>query len=116
MDVSLRVLSQAPRLLSSTRQFKVEHKSLKITPSVKTVLLLGQTVFFTCKGFDDMGVFWQAGFDVDDLRGEVLQLWEQVEPLYRQLHLYVGRKLREKYGDLVPDDPEEPIPAHLFGK
>ena len=49
----------------------------------------------------------------DDFSKELDRLWEQVKPLYVQLHAYTRWKLREKYGDIVPANG--PIPAHLLG-
>lgn len=45
----------------------------------------------------------------------VEELWKKVEPVYKQLHAYVRRKLIENYPDkdILPDGP---IPAHLLGK
>ncbi|KAK9731649.1 Angiotensin-converting enzyme [Popillia japonica] len=40
-------------------------------------------------------------------------LWEQIKPLYLQIHAYVRNKLRQKYGDIVSE--KGPIPAHLLG-
>lgn len=41
-------------------------------------------------------------------------LWSELKPLYLQLHAYVRRQLRLKYGeDVVTKDG--PIPAHLLG-
>lgn len=66
-------------------------------------------------GFADLGAMWRSRFDMDAdaFAQEVDRLWEQVRPLYVSLHAYVRRKLREKYGALVPADG--PIPAHLLG-
>ena len=36
-----------------------------------------------------------------------------MRPLYLKLHAYVRMKLRQKYGDAVPENG--PIPAHLVG-
>jgi len=41
-------------------------------------------------------------------------LWEQLRPLYQQLHAYVRRHLRLKYGDELVK-PTGPLPAHLLG-
>ena len=49
----------------------------------------------------------------DDFTKELDRLWAQVRPLYLKLHAYVRMKLREKYGDVVPE--KGPIPAHLLG-
>ncbi len=67
-------------------------------------------------GFADTGALWRAKYDMppDDFAREMDRLWEQVRPLYLQLHAYVRNRLREKYGsEVVPAD--SPIPAHLLG-
>jgi peptidyl-dipeptidase A len=66
-------------------------------------------------GFADSGAMWRAKYDLapDAFTRELDRLWAQVRPLYVQLHAYVRKKLREKYGAAVPADG--PIPAHLLG-
>lgn len=67
-------------------------------------------------GYDDLGEMWRAGFDMSpaEFDGEVSRLWEQVKPLYEELHCAVRAKLGEHYGaDKVPQDGL--IPAHLLG-
>ncbi|WP_321472609.1 M2 family metallopeptidase [uncultured Paludibaculum sp.] len=67
-------------------------------------------------GFADTGALWRSQYDMppDEFAKELDRLWEQVKPLYLQLHAYTRWKLREKYGkDAVPE--RGPIPAHLLG-
>ena len=66
-------------------------------------------------GFADTGAMWRSKYDMppDEFARELDRLWEQVKPLYVSLHSYVRWKLREKYGDAVPE--RGPIPAHLLG-
>ena len=67
-------------------------------------------------GFKDTGALWRSKYDMppDQFARELDRLWEQVRPLYLQLHAYVRWKLREKYGDqVVPANG--PIPADLLG-
>ncbi|MBT8098184.1 MAG: M2 family metallopeptidase, partial [Gammaproteobacteria bacterium] len=67
-------------------------------------------------GYSDMGEMWRAKYDMspDAFSDETLRLWQQVEPLYEELHCHVRAKLGEHYGeDKVPQ--EGPIPAHLLG-
>lgn len=67
-------------------------------------------------GFADTGALWRSQYDMapDDFSKELDRLWEQVKPLYLQLHAYARWKLREKYGkNAVPENG--PIPAHLMG-
>jgi peptidyl-dipeptidase A len=67
-------------------------------------------------GFQDTGALWRSKYDMppDDFGKELDRLWEQVRPLYLQLHAYVRWKLREKYGDqAVPANG--PLPGDLLG-
>ena len=67
-------------------------------------------------GYGDLGEMWRAGFDMSpaEFQGEAERLWDQVKPLYKELHCAVRSKLGEHYGeDKVPQDG--PIPAHLLG-
>jgi peptidyl-dipeptidase A len=66
-------------------------------------------------GFPDTGAMWRSKYDMapDAFTKEMDRLWEQVRPLYLSLHAYMRVKLREKYGELVPE--KGPIPAYLLG-
>jgi peptidyl-dipeptidase A len=67
-------------------------------------------------GYDNLGEMWRAGFDMSpaEFQAETGRLWEQVKPLYDELHCHVRATLGGVYGeDKVPQD--EPIPAHLLG-
>jgi peptidyl-dipeptidase A len=67
-------------------------------------------------GFGNLGDMWRAKYDMtpDEFSRTVEGLWQQVAPLYKELHAYVRNRLRARYGDaVVPKDG--PIPAHLFG-
>ena len=66
-------------------------------------------------GFADTGAMWRSRYDMapDAFAKELDRLWEQLRPLYLSLHTHVRAKLREKYGDAVPE--RGPIPAHLLG-
>ncbi len=67
-------------------------------------------------GFTDMGGLWRSGYDMpaEGFEQDIERLWSDVKPLYDDLHCYVRKKLRAKYGkDKIPD--KAPIPAHLLG-
>ncbi|WP_394822609.1 M2 family metallopeptidase [Pendulispora albinea] len=67
-------------------------------------------------GFADVGALWRSGYDMppEAFEADLERLWQQVRPLYEQLHCYTRAKLRDKYGkDKVPE--QGPIPAHLLG-
>jgi peptidyl-dipeptidase A len=67
-------------------------------------------------GYADLGEMWRAEYDMTpaEFESEAGRLWQQVKPLYDELHCHVRAKLGEVYGiDKVPQDG--PIPAHLLG-
>jgi peptidyl-dipeptidase A len=66
-------------------------------------------------GFEDTGAMWRGKYDMppEAFAKELDRLWGQLQPLYLSLHTYVRARLREKYGDAVPETG--PIPAHLLG-
>jgi peptidyl-dipeptidase A len=66
-------------------------------------------------GFDDVGAIWKSRYDMTpaEMEGEVERLWQEVRPLYEQLHCYVRKRLHKKWGDKVP--ATGPMPAHVFG-
>ncbi|MGZ8710754.1 MAG: M2 family metallopeptidase [Thermoanaerobaculia bacterium] len=67
-------------------------------------------------GYRDVGAMWRSKYDMapDAFSAEIDRLWNQVKPLYDQLHCYVRSSLTKKYGaSVVP--PGQPIPAHLLG-
>ncbi|MDG0971323.1 MAG: M2 family metallopeptidase [Porticoccaceae bacterium] len=67
-------------------------------------------------GYRDLAELWKGGYDTDSqtFTRQTQNLWEQVKPLYNELHCHVRAVLSDTYGqDRVP--LEEPIPAHLLG-
>jgi peptidyl-dipeptidase A len=67
-------------------------------------------------GFADTGQMWRSAYDMTpaEFEKETERLWQQVRPLYEQLHCYVRSQLSRSYGkDKVP--PEGYLPAHLLG-
>jgi peptidyl-dipeptidase A len=66
-------------------------------------------------GFTDTGAMWRAKYDMppDEFTKELDRLWDQVRPLYLQLHTYVRMKLHEKYPNVVSETG--PLPAHVLG-
>ena len=67
-------------------------------------------------GFDDVGALWRGGYDMPpaDFEADIERLWNDVKPLYEQLHCFVRGRLAAKYGkDKVQG--HAPIPADLLG-
>ncbi|KAE8747573.1 hypothetical protein FOCC_FOCC005733, partial [Frankliniella occidentalis] len=58
--------------------------------------------------------YWMFPYETPDFRLQLETAWEEVRPLYEQLHAYVRRKLRDFYG---PDkiSRQAPLPAHILG-
>ena len=68
-------------------------------------------------GYADAGEVWRAGYDMPpaDLAKESDRLWNQVRPLYEQLHCYARGKLDAQYGKDKGELPGGLLPAHLLG-
>ena len=67
-------------------------------------------------GYGDVGEMWRSNYDMSpaDFESESARLWEQVKPLYDELHCHVRAKLGEVYGEAkIPQNG--PIPAHVLG-
>jgi peptidyl-dipeptidase A len=67
-------------------------------------------------GYADVGAMWRSQYDMpaDEFAALTDKLWNQVKPLYDQLHCYTRTKLNEKYGDAV-QAKTGPIRADLLG-
>ena len=67
-------------------------------------------------GFADTGAMWRSGYDMpaDEFAALTDKLWNQVKPLYDDLHCYTRTKLNEKYGASV-QPATGPIRADLLG-
>ncbi len=67
-------------------------------------------------GFANLGELWRSNYDMTpaEVEEETERLWQQVKPLYDDLHCYVRSRLQAIYGeDRIPSDG--PIPAHVLG-
>ncbi len=67
-------------------------------------------------GYADAGALWRSNYDMspEEFAALTERLWQEVKPLYEQLHCYTRTKLNEKYGDEV-QAAEGPIRADLLG-
>ena len=65
-------------------------------------------------GHDDAGVMWRERYEDERLIKKVDEIWEEVKPLYDELHKYVRYQMRDLYGEKI-DKKSEFIPAHLLG-
>ena len=67
-------------------------------------------------GYKDLGVMWRAKYDMapEEFDAVAEKLWQQVKPLYDELHCHTRAVLAKKYGEArVPAG--KPIPAQLLG-
>ena len=67
-------------------------------------------------GAADTGALWRSRYDMSDQQfaAELERTWQQLRPLYDELHAYVRFRLIQKYG-AAADRPDGLIPAHLLG-
>ncbi|XP_052530293.1 angiotensin-converting enzyme 2 isoform X1 [Tympanuchus pallidicinctus] len=74
--------------------------------------------------YSDYGDYWRANYETDypeeykysrdQLVQDVEKTFEQIKPLYQQLHAYVRHRLQQVYGsELI--NPTGCLPAHLLG-
>ena len=65
-------------------------------------------------GFKSAVESWNRDYKMPDVEAYADQIFNRLKPLYEQLHAFVRRKLRGKYGpSKVPESG--PIPEHLLG-
>ena len=67
-------------------------------------------------GFADTGAMWRSQYDMtpEEFAAMTERLWNEVQPLYDQLHCYTRAKLNQNYGDAV-QPATGPIRADLLG-
>ena len=64
-------------------------------------------------GYADRGQAWRGGYEVENLGDIVEKLWNDLRPLYLEMHAYVRYMLIKIYpGKVLENDY---IPAHLLG-
>jgi peptidyl-dipeptidase A len=68
-------------------------------------------------GYANAGEMWRSGYDMPpaDIVATTDRLWQQVKPLYEQLHCYARDKLEATYGTDKARLEGGMIPAHLLG-
>ncbi|KAK9731654.1 Angiotensin-converting enzyme [Popillia japonica] len=64
--------------------------------------------------FTNTADYWNFPFESQTFDTDLEEAWEEVKPLYEQLHAYVRRRLRDFYG---PEkiSRQAPLPAHILG-
>uniref|UniRef100_A0A2K6G9P4 Angiotensin-converting enzyme n=1 Tax=Propithecus coquereli TaxID=379532 RepID=A0A2K6G9P4_PROCO len=65
-------------------------------------------------GYADGGDAWRSMYETPSLEQDLEQLYQELQPLYLNLHAYVRRALHRHYGAQLVN-LEGPIPAHLLG-
>src|SRR3546814_19398405 len=67
-------------------------------------------------GYDDVGAMWRSQYDMpaDQFAALTARLWQQVKPLYDELHCYTRSTLNAQYGEKV-QPPTGPIRGGLLG-
>lgn len=79
-----------------------------------TFELKSEYFLFVSSGYDTVAEWWLSEYEMTN-EDQFATLWNQVKPLYEQIHAYVRGRLRAKYGEEVVSK-RGPIPAHLLGK
>lgn len=56
---------------------------------------------------------WLDAYEDPTFESQLENIFEEIRPLYQQIHAYVRHALKTKYGDLISE--EGLIPMHLLG-
>src|SRR6218665_1600645 len=70
-------------------------------------------------GCQNFGECWRNvyNYEVKNFDSACEDVWQQVKPLYQQIHAYVRRKLLNRYSNNTKDFPStRQIPAHILGE
>ncbi|XP_035658124.1 angiotensin-converting enzyme-like [Branchiostoma floridae] len=78
------------------------------------VELSNDAVSQDAQNWADTGAYWRSWYDIPDFQEQLENLYNQLKPLYNNLHAYVRKKLREQYGE-DKISATGPIPAHVLG-
>lgn len=65
-------------------------------------------------GFTDYGQFLRSNYEVNDLEEQFEAIYAKLTKIYRLLHSYVRKKLKEMYPHKI-DENLSVLPAHVFG-
>ncbi|XP_053121534.1 angiotensin-converting enzyme isoform X2 [Hemicordylus capensis] len=65
-------------------------------------------------GHADNGAFWRSLYETPTFEADLERIWQELQPLYLNLHAYVRRALYSSYGS-GHINLRGPIPAHLLG-
>ncbi|XP_056673032.1 angiotensin-converting enzyme isoform X2 [Monodelphis domestica] len=84
-----------------------------LKPQYQEYVILSNTAS-KLDGFEDTGAYWRSWYDSPTFVQDLERLYQQLEPLYLNLHAYVRRGLHRRYGDKYIN-LQGPIPAHLLG-
>lgn len=63
--------------------------------------------------FTDAAAAWLDEYEDSTFEQQLENIFDQIRPLYQQLHAYIRFKLNQKYGNLVP--VKGAIPMHILG-
>lgn len=122
-EASCKSLGELSNTLATSRDYDEQLEAWKGWRTISPVMKKDYARFVELSnegaqelGFENTGDLWKGGYDMTsaEFEAESEKLWNQVKPLYDELHCYTREKLVEKYGqDKVSSDG--PMPAHLMG-
>ena len=123
-DKTCRDIGQLSDVLASSRDYDAQLDAWQGWHSVGAPMRGDYTRFVELvnkgakeMGFADAGEMWRSSYDMPpaEFARETDRLWEQVKPLYEQLHCYARGRLDAKYGKDKVEIGAGMLPAHLMG-
>ena len=99
---------------SPSRRYNVLYTPVQCTLYISTKPIPNITLRDPLLGYEDEGDRWRQLYEDDTFKQDIEDLFQQVKPLYKQLHAYVRRNLKKQYGEkYFPKGGH--IPAHILG-
>lgn len=123
-DKTCRDIGQLSDVLASSRDYAAQLDAWQGWHTVGAPMRGDYTRFVTLvnkgakeMGFANAGEMWRSGYDMPpaEFARETDRLWDEVKPLYEQLHCYTRGKLEAKYGKDKGEVAGGMLPAHLMG-
>ncbi|EDL34253.1 angiotensin I converting enzyme (peptidyl-dipeptidase A) 1, isoform CRA_a [Mus musculus] len=87
---------------------------METTYSLSNICYTNGTCMPLEPGYTDAGDSWRSLYESDNLEQDLEKLYQELQPLYLNLHAYVRRSLHRHYGSEYIN-LDGPIPAHLLG-
>lgn len=92
---------------------RLKNAAARLNSKCNHLLMENSTYPWRFSDFTDAAASWLDEYEDSTFEQQLENIFDQIRPLYQQLHAYIRFKLNKKYGDLVP--VKGAIPMHILG-